>query len=278
MPFSVDAHAIFDHFKSSITQHNLLTTIPVHTINAAQLVAADTTRFHVTSNNHGSRYMPIVSALSLVQVQPATQTQQQTQTTLATISRSELGNFMDFVEDNTDNNYRNVKDNARWRTLYGVRMKTYETYDSKTNLKGTKDCLTTYCQHCKLLLPLRNLTIDHQKPQQGGDMEAMVRVFRALGLTVSTGTGTKNRYLQSQYAGSVGGNTTVISRGGTRGTDQDRYSLSNKGALYLSVLHYANQYAALKTMCMHHIANLRPMCGPCNSGLRNSNVTFWLAN
>ena len=109
-------------------------------------------------------------------------------------------------------------------------------------------------------------------------MEAMVRVFRALGLTISTGTGTKNRYLQGQYAGGVGGNTTLIPRRGTRGSDQDRYTLTDKGALILSVLHERNQYDLLKAMCMHHIANLRPMCGPCNSGVRNSNVTFWLAN
>ena len=54
--------------------------------------------------------MPMVSELRLVQVQPQTQTQQATHTLLATLSRAELGNFMDFV-----------KDNARWRTLYGNR-------------------------------------------------------------------------------------------------------------------------------------------------------------
>lgn len=278
MPFTVDAHGVFDSFKSSITHQNQLKAIAAYTINSAQLVAADTTRFYVTSNYAGSRYLPIVSELRLFHVQAQTQTQQQTQTQLAALSRTELDNFMSFVSDNSDNNYRNVKDNARWRTLYGVRLKNFDTYDSKTNQTGTKQYLTTYCQHCHVVLPLRNLTIDHQKPQQGGEMEAMVRVFRALGLTVSTGTGTKNRYLQGQYAGSVGGNTTVIGRGGTRGTDQDRYTLTDKGALILSVLHNAGQYDLLKTMCMHHIANLRPMCGPCNSGLRNSNVTFWLAS
>lgn len=270
MPFSTSAHGVFDGFKATITSTGFPATIQVSSVSSAQIGTVPYPQFYVTTDNLGSRFMPIVTKLFLVDNQ-GTQP-----VAMETLTRTELGNFFDFVQNNTDNNYRNVKTNQLWRTLYGVRYKNFDTYDSKTNQVGTKQYYTTYCQRCNVVLPLRNLTIDHQKPQQGGDVEAMLRVFRAAGLTVSTGVGQKNRYLQGQVAQSVGGNTTVLPRGGQRGSDQDRYTLSNKGALYFTALQHYNMVGEMKNMSMHHIANLRPMCGPCNSGLRNSNVTFWL--
>jgi hypothetical protein len=106
-------------------------------------------------------------------------------------------------------------------------------------------------------------------------MEAMLRVFRVLGLTVSTGSGQKNRFLQGQFAPFVGGQTTILSRG-DRGSTPDRYTLSAKGIIYFTALQHYALTKEMMPMAMHHIVNLRPMCGPCNSSLRNSNITFWL--
>src|SRR5271165_625483 len=44
-----------------------------------------------------------------------------------------------------------------------------------------------------------------------------------------------------------------------------------------ALLEFYKQTKNMLEMSMHHIVNLHPMCGPCNSGLRNSNVTFIFA-
>src|SRR5690606_18304743 len=102
---------------------------------------------------------------------------------------------------------------------------------------------------------------------------AMLRLFRAAGLTVSTGYGNKNRHLQNNFATRFGGNTTVLPRG-QKGDVNDRYTLTPKGALYFTVLQNFILTSEMKQMSMHHVVNLRPMCGPCNSQLRNTNVIF----
>jgi hypothetical protein len=272
MPFSVSADAIFDGFKSSIRQNNGPVWLQPHGIEAAAFVAYQPPDW-VTSDGSDRPLNPVVTTVFLVN---AVQTSQGTNTqVLEKLSRDEMRNFFDFVGQNSVNAYRNVTTNNLWRQLYGVRSKQYDTYDSKANQKGTAMHDATYCQRCGIILPLRNLTIDHQKPQKGGEVQAMLRVFRAAGLTRSTGSGTKNRFLQGQIAQTVGGNQTVLQRG-QRGGDVDRYSLSSKGIIYFTLLQHWNLAGEMLQMSMHHIANLRPMCGPCNSSLRNTNVIAFI--
>jgi hypothetical protein len=192
---------------------------------------------------------------------------------LATLNREELRNFFGFVEANTSRDYRSAKSNRLWVEVYGVQAIGFTTYDSKTRRGGRTLAPATYCQRCGIVLPLRNLTIDHQKPQQNGGVEAMVRVFRAAGLTVSAGYGIKNRYLQGLVAKIVGGNQNVLPPG-QKGPVTDRYTLNEKGVLYFTMLHSANLYEEMLALSMHHIVNLRPMCGPCNSSLKNSNIIW----
>lgn len=263
MPFSVTADGVFDLFKSDISTQGAVNLQPQGVV-AAQAVAYSPP-FWITTDGTDRPFNPIVTKLSLMNGKQEVEK----------LTRPELRSFFQFVEQNTDSNYRNVKDNLFWRSLYGVRSKQFDSYDSKANQKGTLTLDATYCPKCNVILPLRNLTIDHQKPQKGGEIEAMMRVFRAAGLTVSTGSGTKNRYLQGQIAPLVGGNTTILKRG-ERGSDPDRYTLSAKGVIYFTALQHYKLTGEMLQMSMHHIVNLRPMCGPCNSSLRNSNVTFWL--
>lgn len=270
MPFTRSADGLFDDFKPVITSTGFAAKIAAQGVESAQAVTYPFPQYFITTDGANRRFNPILTKIFLVD------DQQGNPSVMETLTRTELNNFFNFVANNTDSNYRNVKTNQLWRTLYGVQPKSFDTYDSKTNIKGTKTYDTTYCQKCKVVLPLRNLTIDHQKPQKGGEVEAMMRVFRAAGLTRSTGTGQKNRYLQGQVAQGIGGNTNVLPRGGTRGSDADRYSHTNKGIIYFTLLQHYKLTGQMLEMSMHHIANLRPMCGPCNSGLRNSNVTFWL--
>ncbi len=218
MPFTMTADAVFDGFKYHISNSGGVNLQP-HGIESAQMVVYNSPPYWITTDGADRRFNPVVTRLSLMQDSQE----------IERLEREELRNFFAFVQDHTDSNYRNVKYDQLWRQVYGVRQKQFDTYDSRANQKGTTILDATYCQNCGVVLPLRNLTIDHQKPQQGGAMEAMLRVFRALGLTVSTGSGQKNRFLQGQFAPFVGGQTTILSRG-DRGSTPDRYTLSAKGA------------------------------------------------
>jgi len=42
---------------------------------------------------------------------------------------------------------------------------------------------TVPCHDCGLVLPLRNIEIDHQRPVAGSTTEPVCKVFRAMGLT-----------------------------------------------------------------------------------------------
>lgn len=262
MSFSVTADGVFDQFKSQIFTTRGPVNIQLHGIEATQFKIYD--QSHTVTSDGADRPMsPIVTKLKLMRNGQE----------IETLTRQQLRDFFDFVCLHTDTNYRTVKNSQLWRTLYGVHPKTFSTYDSKQNTNGVAMFDSSYCQHCGLILPLRNLTIDHQKPQSGGEVEAMLRLFRAAGLTVSTGYGNKNRHLQNNFAAGFGGNTTVLPRG-QKGNVNDRYTLTLKGALYFTVLQSFNLTTEMKKMSMHHIVNLRPMCGPCNSQLRDTNVIF----
>jgi len=263
MPFSTRPDSIFDQFKEPIRKNRQPASIQTQGIHAAQLVVYDPSTI-ITTDGADQPLKPIITKLSLVV----------NGSEVEKLTRQELVEFFKFAQNNTDSNYRNVKTNNLWRHLYGVNSKQFDTYNSKTNSKGTVIEEASYCQKCGVILPLKNLTIDHQKPQQGGDVQAMLRVFRAAGLTVSTGSGQKNRALQRQFAPLVGGNQNVLQRG-QRGTDIDRYTLSMKGIIYFTMLQHYKLTNEMLQMSMHHVANLRPMCGPCNSRLRNTNITWF---
>jgi len=265
MSFDITAHTVFDDFRDRIRHTGKVQGI-------AGIVGIEKTQIarypNLTIQSDGAEnpINPVVKTLFLVDNGKAVET----------LNRGEAINFFNFVEKNSDSNYRNVKSNQLWLQVYGVRQKPFSKFNSKTNEKSVVVLDATYCQRCGIVLPLRNLTIDHQKPQQGGEVEAMLRVFRAAGLTVETGSGQKNRFLQAQIAQSVGGDQNVRARG-QKGNEENRYSLNLKGTIYFSILEFYKQTKNMLEMSMHHIVNLHPMCGPCNSGLRNSNVTFIFA-
>jgi len=48
-----------------------------------------------------------------------------------------------------------------------------------------------------------------------------------------------------------------------------RYTFNAGGTLYFSALKAAGAWPNLEAACMTHIANLRPLCGRCNSSRGN---------
>lgn len=183
------------------------------------------------------------------------------------ITRQHVNNFYNFVENNsyTPSQYRQVKNHQVWRAFYDIQPYSFPKKNKQRDLylhlaDGTS------CRKCEYLMPLRNLTVDHQRPQAGGEILAVLRVFRGLGLT-SGGPklNGKNANAMAQHATNVGGVINQASKDGSNTTN-------DAGTLYYSVFKALGELNSLKEKCMHHYLNLRPLCGPCNSSLSNRNV------
>jgi hypothetical protein len=252
---------VFDDFRPTILKQGAV-NLQVHSILDAKLAVMLPT-FSLTTDKGTNPSLPRPTKLILLNQGKE----------VDCVTRREMSHFYDFVQQNTYVDYRRVKTNQWWRKIYDVKEVQFPCRDSKTGSVSVKRLDGTYCHRCGVQLPLRTLTIDHQKPQDGGGMEAMLRVFRAAGLTDSAGSGEKNKYLQGEFASKIGGQTHVLEQG-KRGTEQSRYSLSMKGAIFFTVLQHYKLTEQMKEMSLNHIANLRPMCGPCNSGVGNRNLTF----
>jgi len=195
---------------------------------------------------------------------------------LASITTTHIQAFFNFFGNNrgyTASTYSNVKQSPHWQAAYDVKERLFEI-NHKTHGSMWQQLDSTSCRQCGLIMPLRTLTIDHQKAQDGGGDAAIARVFRGLGLTNGPPKGRKNSLALETYAQSVGGTATNAQGDGPPPTTnrQGRYTLNNVGTIYYSVFKEAAALDLLQQACMHHYLNLRPACGPCNSRLRNLNI------
>lgn len=184
---------------------------------------------------------------------------------LATVTSAQANTFFNFVEDSyKSSNYRDVKNNAQWRAVYNVQDNVLHSYVHPTHGSMAKPESMVSCRACGIVLPLKVITVDHQAPQTGGDIGAICRIFRGLGLTLGSPRGHKNKTAVQANAVAVGGTVAQV------GSWDERYSLNDAGVIYYSIIKEAHQLGKLAEHCMQHMLNLRPVCGPCNSRLKNS--------
>lgn len=189
----------------------------------------------------------------------------------AEITYDQAAKFFEYLRDGSyaPTMYRNVKNNEHWKTAYGVQNYNFAT-KTKAGVSSSETLNGAACRKCNLILPLKILTVDHQRPQEGGSNLAILRFFRALGLTEGgPSIGGKNRAALARYAANVGGDSTI---GAAASKDAKKYQLSSVGIIYYTVLWHGKFIGKLQEVCMHHYLNLRPLCGPCNSSLSNSNI------
>jgi hypothetical protein len=278
------ADNVFNAFANELSSHHKQLHIPVRSLNITTTINEKTGKTVATAtptNYDASYYLtsdglpgsrPIVTVLRLTSklLQPPQDN------IVARIKRDHLLNFFAFVDNHTvpASSYRQILGNKLWCEIYRVQPCTFPTYNHKTNKMGKLTYFATACQKCYLILPVWLLTIDHAKPQDGGQADALLRVFRAAGLTDKPGFGRKNWQLQEKTAASVGVTPYAPAQNEQRGGVVERYTLNTHGILYYSLLMHFGLLEELANKSMHHLVNLRPMCGPCNSRLRNSNATI----
>lgn len=166
--------------------------------------------------------------------------------------------------------YANVKESEFWRSLYDVSPRALAFIEAAGPATHVRD--SAACTECGLLLPLSHLTIDHQRPQAGGELEAILKVLRAFGLTMEGPKGQKGQRVRDHLL--AGGLLTPIQtrpgRAASPGVSLDaRYTLTETGAVFISVCAAAGLYDELKRRCMNNFLNLAPRCSPCNSSRGN---------
>jgi hypothetical protein len=166
--------------------------------------------------------------------------------------------------------YANVKASEFWRSLYGVASRPIAYIEAGGPVNRGVDSVP--CTECGLLLPLTHITIDHQRPQAGGELEAVLKVLRTLGLTMEGPKGQKGRLVQEHlFRGApLAAVQTRPNRPAAVGVSLDaRYTLTETGAVFLSVCNAAGALPELKSRCMNNFLNLAPRCQPCNSSRGN---------
>ncbi len=188
----------------------------------------------------------------------------------ATVTLGQMQKFFSFIEEfgYWDDKHRNCIREAVWRGLYNVQVRPLTYRNRDDTVKPTPPAETVACYDCGIVLPLSHIDIDHQRPKGGKKViananEPVCKCFRAMGLTKGGSKGLKGASLLAQFALAVGGAAAAV------GTDVDRYTLSDVGQIYYTLINEQGDRTTLEQLCLNHIANLRPLCGVCNKPNRN---------
>lgn len=168
------------------------------------------------------------------------------------------------------NTYREVLDHPDFRKLYKMKLRELTYFKNGVDGKGEFE-ETGACTKCALVLPWYNLTIDHQRPQDGGEIEAVLKTLRALGLTVEGPQGDKGRIIRGLMPRGRGVRPKLDRLIPLPGVDLNkRYTLNHEGTIFYTLICAARHERYLGTQCMHGLLNLRPYCNRCNSSRRDA--------
>lgn len=148
-----------------------------------------------------------------------------------------------------------IKANPQWQAFYLVADRDVATLD-RAGGAGTASKSSVPCWKCRVLLPLDCIHIDHSRPQAGGQIEAIAKVLRALGLTQGAPRGAKS----VAFAGAAGAAASSLSQ---------RYTLSDRGTTFFTLLNRVGEQRPevmpeVSRLCLNHYINLRPLCPGCN--------------
>jgi hypothetical protein len=209
--------------------------------------------------------------------------------------------------------YRDVLTLKDWKEMYQFGERCLQHMNDSGHIltpDKNRKMETAPCHNCGLLLPTESIQIDHHHAKSTQRSYAVLKVFRALGLTQNGPTGPKGGWLKNEFAVTRTGGTKPkidpihpkyrkLGDTGLDGTpsDESKRTLNEEGCLFLSVLAGCAYEAAgsrtasarftkkpsvpmhlltLRDYCVHSMVNLCPMCAGCNS--RKSNKEKGKAN
>lgn len=181
---------------------------------------------------------------------------------------AEIGKALTAAYMTTD--YRRVLNDPYWMQLFNVQDRSFN-YIEGTTLRTSNEA-SLPCYNCGLILPASHITIDHTKPQAGGQDQSILKVFRGLScyLTMMPGSGNFANAYRS------GATDPLPTRAGEADASSSsdfakerRYTLTAKGMTMLSVLIASTGFQPVLNACMHSAFNLRPFCAKCNISKSN---------
>ncbi|OEZ55478.1 hypothetical protein [Duganella sp. HH105] len=179
-----------------------------------------------------------------------------------------------------DGSYASIKSSSTFQAFYGYAKRSVSYLEGGAVVSKLVD--TFPCRRCGIILPQELMTVDHQKPQAGGQLLAILKVLRAFGFTEGRPKGAKGGTLRSmrshnehwQFAMQA---TPKILPPPSVPIDEDskaaRQTLNDQGAMIFTALSsFGADEEVLKKQCMHSLINLKPMCQSCNSSKGNQTV------
>ncbi|WP_375444239.1 hypothetical protein [uncultured Fibrella sp.] len=190
---------------------------------------------------------------------------------LKSVTVDDLRTYAKFLDKTGYGDYSDVKTDTVWKAIYDVKSRSLPHKNGKVT--STKAIESSPCLRCGFIFPVDNITVDHQRPQSGGGFAAMLKVFRAMDLTMDGASGLKGQTIfdavinKSVVAKSKRTDQAHVSATGFRGR---RYELSYEGMLVYSVMRAITSKSILLQACMHNACNLAPLCAVCNSSKNNT--------
>lgn len=187
--------------------------------------------------------------------------------------------------------YTNIKRNSIWKQMYQYNPRPVYYVDG-TATAVPRNEYTFPCVYCGICLPEGLITVDHQRPQAGGEAEATAKVFRMFNLTGAGPIGTKGAALQGHnlsYLQSLAQThpydrfqlevvPTKTLRGHASASAasslNQRYTLNREGCFLYSIIVAAGALSELHDRCMHSFLNLAPACQSCNSSRGNAGLKY----
>ena len=180
--------------------------------------------------------------------------------------------------------YREILYNADYQQIYGIGYRDVLKVDEEGKEYKEND-ITGVCQECRIVLPWEYLTVDHQRPQKGGENEAILKTFRILGLTMGGPKGRKGKIIQVALKGyyklkgenddsAFGAYEHFLHAPEEIGDLNLRYTLNNKGIIFYTLIRRQRNQFALYNACMHGLLNMKPLCSICNSRRGNQGIKF----
>lgn len=192
----------------------------------------------------------------------------------AKLTLSDVKAISDFIQSYALNAYTDAFNHDAWRKIY--RIETYKLPRVVGWDFGGEATLGGPCHYCGWVVPRHLLTVDHKMPQTGGQFAAVSKVLGGCpgySLTSKDGHGAKAvfaKHGETQWAKTRG---VAFSKEDkdykiSESFRKDRYTLSDQGALFYSLAHYAAKLH-LFDACMNSVLNLAPVCSSCNSVKKN---------
>lgn len=180
-----------------------------------------------------------------------------------------------FYED-----YARIKEHPVFRRIYSYAEREVNYFDQ--GKVGPRICATFPCMNCGIVLPEHAITIDHDKPQKNGELLALLKVFRACGLTLEGPSGRLGLFYADHavqsFAVLAGAITAphlwpILEPGeySSKATNRKkRETLNSCGTLIYSVLLWSEDIKLVMKNCMNSLLNLKPLCLSCNASKSNA--------